>query len=779
MKVAKTTAKDDLGISITSHPYHLTSLWSSSSSSPIRPYFHSPFCLFLAVFIFIFEAEAFVPNQCQLSDKGSSSHPPTIRLLPIQRVTCAMRHRPSTSLRESSSSKTPRLSVQSVGTQIRQRYYESLYLGEFHSPLSSFLDQLSRLTATGHDSRNYQALAGILRPLLTSQANLSSKYRHAIPDLLHQTCGGKVPGGPGMLDEYEAAMIRRALNSGPGTSVRDQVVDNIKSDQGSKHTAKVINAWIKAMENRDTSAPSRCEAGKNKDQSAEVSASVQEKRSPAEEGPKKRKRKPELPKRWSGSDSFFPWDRRSRNQTSEDPLELLNEVHHLEKENDIGPESLNKRLESLSDRACLSIVTGSLSDELTQELDFLCDESSHPAKEGYARSEAKVSLPSFGSSSRPGKSESDERDEMQWLLSDVIEPFFSQSLPRQCSALRSKCYVPGSGATPSRPTLGPSTSKQPERDELAKTETDLAAKGAASRARARDRAQNRPRLKDALQLEEENKSVRGLSASNRKDLAKNREVSMNRKFSRSISACYGMRQGSQPPVEPLPTAEERGEESQSMGTVERKAFATGRLGKRKGEAQRRVDGLSSRFSSLPSKHQETESDGKGHGKPPTTLVLSTPQKSVRNSTLSGYRKASVPVFPPLGPSHDSFSIALEKFDGRSNTLSKDGTQELQVTSHKPSSTTTSSTLFKSSAFRRAESQPSIPLRLDQNQNLLASSTSGKHGGSPPMRQPGSADRDDVKKDEMDGESDVDLGLQDEEEEDNHKHGETRFKMRFR
>lgn len=162
---------------------------------------------------------------------------------------------------------------------------------------------------------------------------------------------------------------------------------------------------------------------------------------------RKRKRKSQVARRWNGSlMSGFPWGGGKLNSSS-----MSNKSTTVDALEDLGtePETLNRRFEALVDTICLCVVTSSLSfDGPTSSLSSATPPSaskSSPRRPGIA-----ANIPQFGSRGRK-KTLRDERDEVQWLCSDVVEPFFLDKLPRQCRLMRSKCFVAGSGSTPARP----------------------------------------------------------------------------------------------------------------------------------------------------------------------------------------------------------------------------------------------------------------------------------------------------------------------------------------
>lgn len=264
---------------------------------------------------------------------------------------------------------------------------------------------------------------------------------------------------------------------------------------------------------------------------------------------KKRKRKSTQARRWTGISSVlsldgedgadgvtFPWEKRpfkpgaddqeeDRDRDADDAIDTRALA--------TDPERLHRRFESLVDRLSLRIVTADLAKDLdfTDGDDMLAGPSvagSPSAADNLVTPGKKVSATaaaaqSFGTSARV-REERDERDELHFLCSDIVEPRFSRMLPRQCALLRSRATGGGTGGllggnTPARPTRSaglPPGSVERQRLAHARKEADLLSKkkAAEERARAREaqRASQRPALKDALVLEEKNRMGRGRSA---------------------------------------------------------------------------------------------------------------------------------------------------------------------------------------------------------------------------------------------------------------------------
>lgn len=194
--------------------------------------------------------------------------------------------------------------------------------------------------------------------------------------------------------------------------------------------------------------------------------------------PKKRKRKSLPAKRWSGlgggGSSSFSWDPRS--SLSADKRRKKDEAKTTETI-ETSVEALSQRVKTIMDRLCLigmisdnGLGLNSLfedeSSQLKEAESQLTSTETQPESQSQSQSQSQLDKPYsssavsgskepllFGSSSRPKESVRDDRDEMQWLCSDLVEPFFSShsSTSGLCEIMRGKCFVPST--TPARPRV--------------------------------------------------------------------------------------------------------------------------------------------------------------------------------------------------------------------------------------------------------------------------------------------------------------------------------------
>lgn len=286
---------------------------------------------------------------------------------------------------------------------------------------------------------------------------------------------------------------------------------------------------------------------------------------------RKKKRKAAPARRWTGfatamalqgavDDDGFPWAKRSTSSTKSGGTDLVTPGGENDDDDDEAaafnakttvrdPEALHRLFEAFADRLSLRIVTSEL------RLDFLGldEEMDKQAGEGSAAAKAaKTKAILFGTAARL-REDGDERDEMHHLCSDIVEPRFARSLPRQCSVLRSKATVGGGGshATPhrSRSSLSTTTGRggtasaerqrrreEQQHSQLARirSEADLATrkKLADEKARVKEakRLSQRPGLKDALVMEQkERKFTRATSVVGGDAERNKREVSVKRR----------------------------------------------------------------------------------------------------------------------------------------------------------------------------------------------------------------------------------------------------------
>jgi hypothetical protein len=311
--------------------------------------------------------------------------------------------------------------------------------------------------------------------------------------------------------------------------------------------------------------------------------------------PAKKRRRKEPARRWTGQmgASGFPWAR----PTGESSSPRLEEGAL---ERGTSPVSLTRRFEAIIDRLALLGVTASLSFDVAPV---------EVARSSSARPAAPVH---FGTAARD-KQAGDERDELQWLCADVVEPLFGRLLPRQVAALRARAFTPGlPGATPARPGRTRERSAAEGASEL-----DLVRLGAAQAKRlraeeAREKAK-RPKLEDALRSESQ-ESARGRSVARGERFA-TREVSIGpgRGWERSTSMSV------------VDTASPAPEEPRRLGPT---LQAPARIDKRKSSAQR-LDRAASQV---------------------LVAKAAAPALPARSAAITGWRRAeSQPAWPPSRP----------------------------------------------------------------------------------------------------------------------------------
>ena len=312
---------------------------------------------------------------------------------------------------------------------------------------------------------------------------------------------------------------------------------------------------------------------------------------------KKRKRKSMPARRWTGGgpgpggmlgsdrDGGFTWNRKSSAKSGV-PTTPGTSSADAEKPEVISlvAEALSTRFDALIEKLCLVALQTELEslvpdlDTFKLEMDDSKGANSTDKAEGKrAKSSSSFSKTLFGSAARH-KEMSDERDELQWLCSSIIEPIFSKTLPRQCNALRSKCFIAGSShaagsgfsSTPARMGLQRSRTESSANQHLTpntlaavKLETDLLRREEQRKNKERARIAKEPELREVLKKEFESKSKRAggaATASSRRSESVEpdaygrsrsvvptskdwkrapKEIHMERRFVRSASASLG------------------------------------------------------------------------------------------------------------------------------------------------------------------------------------------------------------------------------------------------
>ena len=246
-------------------------------------------------------------------------------------------------------------------------------------------------------------------------------------------------------------------------------------------------------------------------------------------GTTKRKRKAEHAKRWTGAGlAGFPWNLQGPSSREGQVLET-ERVGEAEGSDDrcTDAEGLSKRFESLLDSLCLQVLTSNLDVDL--EHPSAADQSPTPRKKPVRERLQPWQL--FGSE---GRQRQQDKDVLQWLCCHIIEPQFSRSLPRQCGIIRGKCFVPGSGSTPAKPSRKEKHRQTRRREESARPSIRLEDRGGLSR-----RASQPPAPVPWSLLREEEEKGRRQLPHNLADRWETRMVSVRRKWDRSQSTGAG------------------------------------------------------------------------------------------------------------------------------------------------------------------------------------------------------------------------------------------------
>ncbi len=274
-------------------------------------------------------------------------------------------------------------------------------------------------------------------------------------------------------------------------------------------------------------------------------------------GGKKRKWKSMPARRWTGglpgAAGGFSWSRKTSSSkvgsASADGAKSSGGDGAADESETLSfePQALSARFDLLIEKLCLVAIQTELS-SLTGDFDMLGSSATDGAgaakKEGEdpphaAKNRTRPAPPQpqggrllFGTAARHREAK-DDRDEVQWLCSSIVEPLFSRTLPRQCSALRGKCFVAGStpgpaySNTPARSAAalgagaagvaggggaanrGRSTSSTRVSTEAEKHDTNLARREEERKQRERATVEAQPALKEALQMDQAARARRG------------------------------------------------------------------------------------------------------------------------------------------------------------------------------------------------------------------------------------------------------------------------------
>ncbi|CAO1625713.1 unnamed protein product [Parajaminaea phylloscopi] len=354
------------------------------------------------------------------------------------------------------------------------------------------------------------------------------------------------------------------------------------------------------------------------------------------EEPRKKKRKTAPARRWTGFPTAFglnpassldepvlgfPWQK-----TPAQPLQTPTEGSLLDDDDDVhalvrDAERLHKLYEAIADRLSMRIITA----ELAKDVAAIGDLTEEAPTDAPAQARPSASsTPLFGTSARK-RDERDERDEMYFLCSDIVEARFSRILPRQCAVLRARSTVHSihSGMTP-KATRNPGSQAEAQSDrrasrhelELARArrESDLSSRSDAAEARNRQREarrlSQRPDLRDVLVTEQKERQSRASSVAADAERSR-REVSVKRRigFSRAASSSNPQLGGglSMPPQ--APTQRVFSSRSMTGNSQPRPPMPPSRVSKRKVTDPQRFGGLLSQNTSVKGNPiEEADSD---------------------------------------------------------------------------------------------------------------------------------------------------------------------------
>jgi hypothetical protein len=138
-------------------------------------------------------------------------------------------------------------------TWLRRRYYDTLWLGEDHSPLIGFLQHLSRYeNKTRRRSVASHQLMHSMAQLLKSRQQIRKRFTAAATalrgeGLIDEMIEGICEDEGGADDGSEREVIKIALESGPGSLVGAE----LRRTGDKRGDTRLAKAWLKAMESRE------------------------------------------------------------------------------------------------------------------------------------------------------------------------------------------------------------------------------------------------------------------------------------------------------------------------------------------------------------------------------------------------------------------------------------------------------------------------------------------------------------------------------------------------
>lgn len=355
---------------------------------------------------------------------------------------------------------------------IQDRYNETLWLGEHHSSLSSFLSHFAHLQNTLDSA---QQTAEALRPLIRSRAQIRQRFSGINDEgLSGWSDKNKLVAciEENDRDTTERSVVSKALKSGAAKIVAKELQESKKEGIGS-----FGKLWIDAIETRELQLqvmvllyllqlnaenPDLFKMSKSNAKDEENNTSPSQ--------VKRRKRKAEKSHRWTGVGSIFPWQM-GKPTTITNSKDLTPASESLS-----DPETLLKQFEGMIDLLCLRVATTNTF--LNMKQDGTREEAVQTRTDANALTSPKsksevtprkvpqtpgespaalarkrqaaghaVIIPPFGSEGRK-KDNRDERDVLQWFC-NLIETHFAKALPRQCGTLRSRCFI-STSVTPAK-----------------------------------------------------------------------------------------------------------------------------------------------------------------------------------------------------------------------------------------------------------------------------------------------------------------------------------------